>query len=290
MSMVVAARVLRRPRGRRHGCAGRPRSTPSDAGHDIRDTLSFVPSIGSGFFLSFLVLLSLNWWASWYPGAEPGGGGYIAQRIFSAKNEKPTARSDAVVQHRPLCAAAVALDRHRAGCAGAAAQPDRGAGRLRGRLRLGDDPLPAAVAARADAGWVCGGLHVHHRDAPQPGRVLPDQRPVQALPRQARYRAPLRGGFARRHHLRRAALRRSDRLHADPRRLHRRRLEVPAGAGRGSGAGVHAALVLVAHQCLERDYRYDCGGDHLADPGEQSWACLWCARCTASIRRLRSRR
>jgi solute:Na+ symporter, SSS family len=30
----------------------------------------------------------LNWWASWYPGAEPGGGGYIAQRIFSAKNEK----------------------------------------------------------------------------------------------------------------------------------------------------------------------------------------------------------
>ena len=43
---------------------------------------------GSPFFLSFLVLLSLNWWASWYPGAEPGGGGYIAQRIFSAKNEK----------------------------------------------------------------------------------------------------------------------------------------------------------------------------------------------------------
>lgn len=53
-----------------------------------RDTLSFVPAITSGFFLSFLVLMSLNWWASWYPGAEPGGGGYIAQRIFSAKNEK----------------------------------------------------------------------------------------------------------------------------------------------------------------------------------------------------------
>ena len=29
-----------------------------------------------------------NWWATWYPGAEPGGGGYIAQRIFSAKDEK----------------------------------------------------------------------------------------------------------------------------------------------------------------------------------------------------------
>ena len=51
------------------------------------DTLAFIPQLGSGFFLSFLVLMSLNWWASWYPGAEPGGGGYIAQRIFSAKNE-----------------------------------------------------------------------------------------------------------------------------------------------------------------------------------------------------------
>jgi Na+/proline symporter len=63
-----------------------------DATHAInghpRDTLAFIPSSASPFFLSFLVLLSLNWWASWYPGAEPGGGGYIAQRIFSAKNEK----------------------------------------------------------------------------------------------------------------------------------------------------------------------------------------------------------
>jgi solute:Na+ symporter, SSS family len=58
-----------------------------DATHG-RDTLAFIPAPASPFFLSFLVLLSLNWWASWYPGAEPGGGGYIAQRIFSAKDEK----------------------------------------------------------------------------------------------------------------------------------------------------------------------------------------------------------
>ena len=37
---------------------------------------------------TFAVYLGVQWWASWYPGAEPGGGGYIAQRIFSAKNEK----------------------------------------------------------------------------------------------------------------------------------------------------------------------------------------------------------
>ncbi|MBV8208382.1 MAG: Na+:solute symporter [Acidobacteria bacterium] len=38
--------------------------------------------------LTFLVFLCLQWWAFWYPGAEPGGGGYIAQRIFSAKDER----------------------------------------------------------------------------------------------------------------------------------------------------------------------------------------------------------
>ena len=34
------------------------------------------------------VFLFVQWWAAWYPGAEPGGGGYVAQRIFSAKTER----------------------------------------------------------------------------------------------------------------------------------------------------------------------------------------------------------
>ena len=38
--------------------------------------------------ITFLVNIALQWWAFWYPGAEPGGGGYIAQRIFSAKDER----------------------------------------------------------------------------------------------------------------------------------------------------------------------------------------------------------
>jgi Na+/proline symporter len=37
---------------------------------------------------TFLAFIGIQWWASWYPGAEPGGGGYVAQRIMSAKNEK----------------------------------------------------------------------------------------------------------------------------------------------------------------------------------------------------------
>ncbi|MDQ3242893.1 MAG: Na+:solute symporter, partial [Gemmatimonadota bacterium] len=38
--------------------------------------------------LALTVFLSVQWWAAWYPGAEPGGGGYVAQRIFSAKTER----------------------------------------------------------------------------------------------------------------------------------------------------------------------------------------------------------
>ncbi|HJR60382.1 MAG TPA: sodium:solute symporter family protein, partial [Vicinamibacterales bacterium] len=37
---------------------------------------------------TLVTYLGVNWWASWYPGAEPGGGGYVAQRIFSARNER----------------------------------------------------------------------------------------------------------------------------------------------------------------------------------------------------------
>ena len=52
--------------------------------------LSFVPDLHSMWMplITFFVYIAVNWWASWYPGAEPGGGGYIAQRIFSAKDEK----------------------------------------------------------------------------------------------------------------------------------------------------------------------------------------------------------
>jgi len=52
--------------------------------------LQILPSFDSPWMpmLTFFVYLAVNWWASWYPGAEPGGGGYVAQRIMSAKNER----------------------------------------------------------------------------------------------------------------------------------------------------------------------------------------------------------
>lgn len=52
--------------------------------------LDFVPDLNSAWMplITFLVYLSVNWWATWYPGSEPGGGGYVAQRMFCAKDEK----------------------------------------------------------------------------------------------------------------------------------------------------------------------------------------------------------
>jgi Na+/proline symporter len=61
-------------------------------------TLDFVPSFTSDLatnaalvslpIASFLTYVAVQWWASWYPGQEPGGGGYIAQRMMSAKDER----------------------------------------------------------------------------------------------------------------------------------------------------------------------------------------------------------
>jgi Na+/proline symporter len=52
--------------------------------------MDFTPDLGSPWMplITFFVYIAVNWWATWYPGAEPGGGGYIAQRIFCAKDEK----------------------------------------------------------------------------------------------------------------------------------------------------------------------------------------------------------
>jgi len=67
------------------------------AGEKTGSILSFFPSFHLGLtsdalwtlpVITILLYLAVQWWASWYPGAEPGGGGYVAQRMFSAKDEK----------------------------------------------------------------------------------------------------------------------------------------------------------------------------------------------------------
>jgi len=63
-----------------------------------KETFRLFPQVGgasagvTGIFAlsagAFLAYIAVQWWASWYPGAEPGGGGYVAQRMMSTKNEK----------------------------------------------------------------------------------------------------------------------------------------------------------------------------------------------------------
>ncbi len=67
------------------------------AGPGASDITALLPDFSRGLtgealwtlpVITFVVHLAVQWWAFWYPGAEPGGGGYIAQRIFSAKDER----------------------------------------------------------------------------------------------------------------------------------------------------------------------------------------------------------
>ncbi|MBN2347334.1 MAG: Na+:solute symporter [Bacteroidales bacterium] len=66
---------------------------------DVKWVFDFIPDVGKDTAASSMGLLKMSvtalvaylgvqWWASWYPGAEPGGGGYVAQRMMSAKDEK----------------------------------------------------------------------------------------------------------------------------------------------------------------------------------------------------------
>ena len=56
---------------------------------NVVDKISMLPDFSNTEQLVMLLIipLAVQWWSAWYPGAEPGGGGYIAQRMLAAKNE-----------------------------------------------------------------------------------------------------------------------------------------------------------------------------------------------------------
>ncbi len=67
------------------------------SGLQTSNPLAFFPDFHSGWttsaiwtlpLLTFVTYLGVQWWSAWYPGAEPGGGGYVAQRMFCARDEK----------------------------------------------------------------------------------------------------------------------------------------------------------------------------------------------------------
>ena len=58
--------------------------------HDnVQGKLSILPDFSDteALIMAFIIPIAVQWWSAWYPGGEPGGGGYIAQRMLAAKNE-----------------------------------------------------------------------------------------------------------------------------------------------------------------------------------------------------------
>lgn len=73
------------------------------------DSESMQAAVGNGVktfgltISSFLAYIGLLWWTSWYPGQEPGGGGYIAQRMLSAKDEGSAVKATLLFQVAHYC-------------------------------------------------------------------------------------------------------------------------------------------------------------------------------------------
>ena len=61
----------------------------------LEGKLSFMPDFSDWKTAAvvFIIPIALQWWSTWYPGAEPGGGGYVAQRMLAARNEKASMKA-----------------------------------------------------------------------------------------------------------------------------------------------------------------------------------------------------
>jgi len=88
-SVAVAVYALRAPEV--GGLAGLTQQLPESTFWFLPETSTPDPLTETTLTLSvtaFLSYLGIQWWASWYPGQEPGGGGYLAQRMLSTRNER----------------------------------------------------------------------------------------------------------------------------------------------------------------------------------------------------------
>lgn len=81
-AVIPAVMVVRSPR-----VGGMSKLLNSDL---VSGKISLMPDFSDPLMLAtvFIIPLTIQWWAAWYPGSEPGGGGFIAQRMLSAKSEK----------------------------------------------------------------------------------------------------------------------------------------------------------------------------------------------------------
>ena len=152
-----------------------------DAATGSGSRLAFFPEFDSVWMpaITLFVYLGVIWWSTWYPGAEPGGGGYVAQRIFSAKNEKHGLLATlwfniAHYALRPWPWILTAL-------ASLILYPDARRQRIWLHQDVDGSERVSDLPARFHAGGVCGGLHVDDRHAAQLGRFVRHQRLLPSL-------------------------------------------------------------------------------------------------------------
>ncbi len=91
MAAVIAAAYFAVQLPQVGGLGGLVAKLSHRAGPGGLNYLNILPDFTSNWDLAvavFIVPLSVQWWAVWYPGAEPGGGSYIAQRMLASKSEK----------------------------------------------------------------------------------------------------------------------------------------------------------------------------------------------------------
>ncbi len=91
MSAVIAAAYFAVTLPEVGGLTGLVEKVSAKAGPNGLDYLAILPSFSNNYELAvsiFVIPLAVQWWAVWYPGAEPGGGSYAAQRMLAARSEK----------------------------------------------------------------------------------------------------------------------------------------------------------------------------------------------------------
>ncbi|MBX7257614.1 MAG: Na+:solute symporter, partial [Candidatus Hydrogenedentes bacterium] len=91
MTAVIAAAYFAVQLPEVGGLAGMVDKVSALSGPDGLNYLNMLPDFRNNWDMAFMVFImpiAVQWWAAWYPGAEPGGGSYIAQRMLSSKSEK----------------------------------------------------------------------------------------------------------------------------------------------------------------------------------------------------------
>ncbi len=156
--------------------------------------LNMLPDFTNNWDLAvavFIMPIAVQWWAVWYPGAEPGGGSYIAQRMLASKSEKDALGGTLFfnVAHyvlRPwpwilVGLASLIMYPQLSDIQTRVSAPRPAADRARHRISR-DAALPAGGVDWADAGRTGRRQFLDDSDAPELGRVVPGARFLPALP------------------------------------------------------------------------------------------------------------